>query len=94
MRLPELLDELSLAKLPADDSYRRSIKKYTKVDVLVLDEWLLTDLTLEDARCWHLKLGNDTIGEVILERIIYVSYLILIDEEISMGERHGLEGSF
>jgi len=40
-RLPELLDELSLAKLAADGSYRKLIKKYTKVNVLVLDEWLL-----------------------------------------------------
>nr|WP_238937949.1 ATP-binding protein [Anaerobacillus isosaccharinicus] len=34
IRLPELLDELSLAKLAADGSYRKLIKKYTKVDLL------------------------------------------------------------
>lgn len=118
IRLPELLDELSLAKLSADGSYRRSIKKYTKVDVLVLDEWLLTDLTPEEASMlleitearhkvsstifcsqidpsgWHLKLGNETIAEAILDRIIHDSYQILIDGEISMRERHGLEGGF
>jgi len=33
IRLPELLDELSLAKLAADGSYRKLIKKYTKVHV-------------------------------------------------------------
>lgn len=38
IRLPELLDELTLSKLAADGSYRRSIKKYTKVDLLILDE--------------------------------------------------------
>ena len=118
IRLPELLDELALAKLAADGSYRRMIKKYTKVDVLVLDEWLITDLTPEEAGIlleitearhkitstifcsqidpsgWHLKLGNETIAEAILDRIIHDSYQILIDGEISMRERHGLEGGF
>lgn len=38
IRLPELLDELTLAKLATDGSYRRLLKKYTKVDLLTLDE--------------------------------------------------------
>lgn len=38
IRLPELMDELSLANLAADGSYRKLIKKYTKTDILILDE--------------------------------------------------------
>lgn len=114
VRLPELLDELSLAKLAADGSYRKVIKRYKKVDVLILDEWLLTDLSTEEASIlleitearhkmtstifcsqidpngWHLKLGNETIAEAILDRIIHDSYQIMIDGDISMRERHGI----
>lgn len=114
IRLPELLDELTLAKLAADGSYRRLIKKYTKVDLLILDEWLLTDLSTDEAAIlleisesrhkmvstiycsqidpsgWHLKLGNETIAEAILDRIIHDSYQIMIDGDISMRERRGL----
>jgi DNA replication protein DnaC len=116
IRLPELLDELSLAKLAADGSYRKCIKKYTKVDLLILDEWLLTELTTDEAAIlleiaearhkvastifcsqidpsgWHTKLGNETIAEAILDRIIHDSYQLLIDGDVSMRERHGLGG--
>lgn len=49
IRLPELLDELTVAKNAADGSFRKLIQKYQKVELLILDEWLLTDLTLEQA---------------------------------------------
>lgn len=44
-----LLDELQLAILAAYGRYRKLIKKYTKTDVLILDEWLLTDLSKDEA---------------------------------------------
>lgn len=49
IRLPELIDELALAKHEADGSYRRLIKKYKKIDLLILDEWLLLPMTVEDS---------------------------------------------
>lgn len=47
VRLPELLDEFITAKNEADGSFRRLIKKYKKVDLLIIDEWLLTSLPEE-----------------------------------------------
>ena len=47
IRLPELLDELALAKYEADGSFRKLIQKYKKIDLLIIDEWLLTKLPEE-----------------------------------------------
>src|SRR5690625_1323789 len=49
IRLPELLDELAVAKYEADGSFRKLIQKYKKIDLLILDEWLLTELSEEHA---------------------------------------------
>src|SRR5699024_11939015 len=49
IRLPELLDELAVVKYEADGSFRKIIQKYKKIDLLSLDEWLLTELTEEKA---------------------------------------------
>ncbi|MFZ2539737.1 MAG: ATP-binding protein [Oscillospiraceae bacterium] len=48
VRLPELLDEFIAAKNEADGSFRKLIKKYKKVELLIIDEWLLTDLLEEN----------------------------------------------
>ncbi|WP_205626715.1 IS21-like element helper ATPase IstB [Tetragenococcus halophilus] len=47
VRLPELLDEFLVAKNEADGSFRKLITKYKKVDLLIIDEWLLTTLPEE-----------------------------------------------
>lgn len=49
IRLPELLDELTIAKNEADGSFRKIMNRYKKVNLLILDEWLLTPLTLEQS---------------------------------------------
>jgi DNA replication protein DnaC len=48
IRLPELLDELAVAKYQAVGSFRKLIQKYKKIDLLILDEWLLTELSEEN----------------------------------------------
>ena len=43
IRLPELLDELTIAR--ANNELAKVIKAYKKVDLLILDEWLIRKLT-------------------------------------------------
>ena len=47
IRLPELLDELSIAK--ANGEFAKVVKTYKKVDLLIFDEWLIRKLTPNDA---------------------------------------------
>ena len=44
--MPELLDELNLAKV--DGSFRKTINAYQKVDLLIIDEWLIRKLTPQE----------------------------------------------
>lgn len=48
MRLPELLDEFKIAKNQPNDSNKKLMRKYTKKELLIIDEWLLHDLTEEE----------------------------------------------
>lgn len=48
VRLPELLDEFKIAKNQPDDSYKKLMRKYTKKELLIIDEWLLHDLSEEE----------------------------------------------
>lgn len=46
IRMPELLDELSVAQ--ATGTFRKSVKAYQKADLLILDEWLIRCLTSQE----------------------------------------------
>lgn len=53
IRLPELLEELSLAQ--ASGELKKLIKSYRKYDLLILDEWLIRCLTPRNpTTCWRL----------------------------------------
>lgn len=45
--MPELLDELSVAK--GCGTLKKTIKSYQKVDLLILDEWLIRTLTPQES---------------------------------------------
>jgi DNA replication protein DnaC len=47
-RLPDLFSDLAIAR--ANGTYRRVIKQYTQVKLLILDEWLLFTLTETESR--------------------------------------------
>lgn len=48
IRLPDLLNELAVAR--GEGTYSKVIKNYQKIDLLILDEFLLTPLTTSQAR--------------------------------------------
>ena len=47
VRMPGLLDELTIAR--AENVFRKVTKAYSKVDLLILDEWLMRPLTLQQS---------------------------------------------
>src|SRR5699024_6915193 len=49
VRLPDLVEEFKVATYQADGSYTKLMKKLIKVDLLIIDEWLLFELSKEEA---------------------------------------------
>ncbi len=113
IRLPELLNDLSVARGEGD--YKKALKQYKNFGLLILDEWLLMPLAYLEARDlfelvearhkrastifvsqfapqgWHSKIGDTTLGDAILDRIVHDSYTIFIEGKDSMRKKKGLK---
>lgn len=116
IRLPELLADLAVAR--GEGIYKRVINQYRKVNLLILDEWMLVSLTETESRdlleiiharhkrastifCsqfspagWHGKIGETTLADAILDRIVHDSYTIEIhgsESDRSMREVYGIQ---
>lgn len=117
VRLPELLTDLAVAR--GEGIYKKVLHQYRKVNLLILDEWMLVSLTETEARdvlelvharhkrastifCshfspagWHAKIGETTLADAILDRIVHDSYTIEIHNDgydYSMREVYGING--
>jgi DNA replication protein DnaC len=113
MRLPELLNDLAVAR--GEGTYKKLIKEYKRISLLILDEWLLVSVSPIDARDlleivearhkrastifisqfapqgWHSKIGDATLADAILDRIVHDSYFIFIEGKDSMRKKKGIK---
>jgi DNA replication protein DnaC len=113
VRLPELFNDLAVSR--GEGTYKKLIKEYKKIALLVLDEWLLTPLSSVEARDlleivearhkrastifisqfapqgWHSKIGEETLADAILDRIVHDSHVIQIEGKDSMRKKKGIK---
>jgi len=116
IHLPDLLTDLAIAM--GEGTIKKLLNQYQKVNLLILDEWMLVSLRESEARdlleiihsrhkkastifCsqfapagWHAKIGEATLADAILDRIVYDSYTIEIhndENEPSMREVYGIK---
>ena len=87
-RLPNLLEEFKIATHQADGSYTKLMKKLINARYEAQKSNIYCSQF--DFPGWYEKLGDGTLAEAILDRIIHNSYDVLIDGDISMREKLGL----
>jgi DNA replication protein DnaC len=113
IRLPELLNDLAVAR--GEGTYKKTIKEYKRIGLLIFDEWLLVPLSNLEARDlleivearhkrastvfisqfapqgWHNRIGEETLADAIMDRIVHDSYNILIESKDSMRKKKGIK---
>lgn len=115
-RLPDLLTDMAITR--GEGNIKKLLQQYLKVNLLILDEWMLIALKESETRdlleiihyrhkkastifCsqfapagWHIKIGEATLADAILDRIVYDSYTIEIhdsENSTSMREVYGIK---
>ncbi len=111
-RLPRLLTELSIAR--GQGTLRTKFASLARIDLLVLDDWLLAPLEGNERRdvlellddrydkrscivCtqlpldkWHAAIGDPTLADAILDRLVHNAYQLGMDGE-SMRKAKGID---
>lgn len=109
LRFPRLMEDLVIAK--ADGRYQKLLYSYSKIDLLIFDDWGLYPMTPENCRNlleiledrynhhstiitsqlpvgkWHEYLGEPTLADAILDRLIHNSYKITLKGESLRAHR-------
>ncbi len=112
-RIGRLLSELQLNK--ADGQYSKRMTEIAKMDVLILDDFGLSNLTDEHRRdlleilddrhnkgsviitsqipvkLWHETIGNETLADAILDRLVHNAYRIELKGESMRKVRSKME---
>jgi len=113
IRLPELFNDLAVAR--GEGTFKKLIKDYKRISLLILDEWLLVPSSSQEARDlleivearhkrastifisqfaqqgWHQRIGEATLADAILDRIVHNSYTICIEGKDSMRKKKGMK---
>jgi len=113
IRLPELFNDLAVAR--GEGTFKKLIKDYKRISLLILDEWLLIPSSSQEARDlleivearhkrastifisqfapqgWHQRIGEATLADAILDRIVHNSYTICIEGKDSMRKKKGMK---
>jgi DNA replication protein DnaC len=111
-RIPQLLRELLMAQ--GDGQYLSMLKALRKVDLLILDDWGLANLSPSETRDllevledrserrstlaasqlplehWYQSLGDSTVADAIMDRIIHNSYKLLLRGESMRKNKRNL----
>lgn len=112
-RIGRLLSDLQLNK--GDGQYSKRMAEIAKIDVLILDDFGLSNLTEENRRdlleilddrhqkgsaivtsqipvkLWHETIGNETLADAILDRLVHNSYRIDLKGESMRKVRSKME---
>lgn len=112
LRLPRLLEELTLAH--GDGRFPKLMATFAKTDLIVLDDWGLAKLNLEQRRDllellddrhpnrstvvtsqipvdhWHEIIGDPTLADAILDRLVHNAYRIKLKGESMRKQRSKL----